>query len=1246
MIQIYTFGTLQVIRDAESAAAHTVTESDWHTRQARQLLKILITERPQPVSTDRLIDILWPDSAPTAAATTLRSAINALRNVLEPARRSRAPSMYIVTKTPGYLFHSQSDIWLDVAAFESLLDRAEQSPAPTEQQATLEAAVKLYQDDYLTSDPYADWAHIERERLRERYFAALLMLADIHATGGHYTAAIAACRRVIARDPVRENAYQALMRYQAESGDSASALLTYERCRSLLAEELGADPSPLTQAWHQRILNGEVGADTPVPVTLASSQPQSALPGDQKAPTVPNPLVLPPQTLSAQGLSLSLPQAQTGYFVGREQELALLFARMQRAQAGQGSLLLLEGEAGVGKTHLVHHLLQQAISDPAGKDQRIGDAETVPAKDTDAFTVIHATCQPLEQQLPFAPLSDALGRFLHSLPDAVLRALPAASLAQLAQLTPSLLDRLPDLPILPLEAWSNSDENRQRLINGLITVLTTLAGARPLLLFVDDLQWADADSLAVLGRLVQRLSHLPMLLLLAYRGSDLDANQPLSTLLYTLRPHLYPTAAQHEIPHALPASTNTTIAVTVQRFDQREVSTLISQLTQQEVKEDARLVTLLHATTQGNPLFVMEALRALQERQRSEPEPTWQQLLRPAPPAQHVEDEGPTYAEIASVLQLGQTPRVQEVSLERIHRLPTASRTLLHLCAVIGRDFSLDLLEQLASADIDGDVDLVDRLNVLLQRKFLLERPDERLDFSHEIVRQVAYENMSILQRRRLHRRVADALAALPRAQEIPGEIAFHYRQSGPGAGRLTAQYRVLAGERLLHAYGFRQAVEQFDEALALLNRTDAEDVPWVQRALQGRGLAYESLFDPEGVTHTYRELQQWADGRGDHALLLTAYSRQIAMLGLLGQQRESNNLLQELIETLAPKGIGAEGIGAGGIGAGGIGAESIGAESTASGQRGTAVMIDLFERRHQIFRPDQPMQSGQKGRAEEDWAAYTPPPPVVEEPVAAIMETLQPVHAVLPLLDYGWTLLIQGQLVEAVHCLETVVDLAQQSDQLSVAVIAYHQLAVAARIRGDLEACYALNEQSLVFHRKLQKRAGELVSVWPRIGSSFAALQIGALEEAEQRLSRVVDLLQGLDSFRNHRHSAIIGLGLVALARGETTKAEERLQTALTDAAYLYPYIHVQALLGLAKIAAQRSARATVLHLLQQALHFAGRRSLLEEYIDTLLVIGQLAPDAPVDRHRSTMLAYVQELGIASLVDKLTVDKSKQIAT
>ncbi len=129
-----------------------------NARQARQLLKILVTERPRPVSTDRLIELLWSQSTPDAAATTLRSAINALRNVLEPERPNRAPSRYIVTQNPGYAFHLHPEVWLDVDHYEQRLTQAQSTQESAPRRQLLEEAVALYQDDYLISDPYADWA--------------------------------------------------------------------------------------------------------------------------------------------------------------------------------------------------------------------------------------------------------------------------------------------------------------------------------------------------------------------------------------------------------------------------------------------------------------------------------------------------------------------------------------------------------------------------------------------------------------------------------------------------------------------------------------------------------------------------------------------------------------------------------------------------------------------------------------------------------------------------------------------------------------------------------------------------------------------------------------------------------------------------------------------------------------------------------------------------------------------------------
>lgn len=1153
-IKIYTFGTLQVVREN-----HAVTEGDWHTRQARQLLKILITERPRPVSTDRLIEILWPHSTPDAAATTLRSAINALRNVLEPERPNRAPSRYVLTQTPGYAFYLHPDIWLDVDAFEHVLSHAQHTTNAAERQALLEAAVQIYQDDYLVSDPYSDWVQNERERLRERFFTALLHLADLQAQGGHYAEAITTCRMILARDEVRENAYQSLMRYQAESGDSAGALLTYERCRTILADELGADPSPLTQLWHQRILNGEVAprfAEHPVAQVVSSD-------GSHNQPAEPAPGVVSLERLTELP-QLALMPSQDGRvhdaFVGRDALLASMTELLQGALTGRGDLLLLDGEAGVGKTRLAAALLQQAVAANA--------------------SVLAATCQTLEMRLPFAPLADMIGRYLHLLPVSALRLLPNASLAQVAQVIPSLVDRVPELRLPAADLASTPEENRQRLIDGVVGFLTTLAQLRPLVLFLDDLQWADAETLAVLGRLTNRLADLPMLLVLAYRSDDLTENDALVTLVYSINRRY-----SHRQVH-------------VERLTQEQVAEFVDTSTGKPNLFGGELAVLLYATTHGNALFVNESLRDLQERH---PE---LRAVAATPFTLHSDnDRGDmpplTWSEgVRQTLTLRRNQRVQELIRERIERLPETARWVLQLAAVIGRDFSLELLELAANDDPLAGLD------TLLQRKFLIERPDERLDFSHQVVRQVAYDTMNTLQRRRWHRRVADALVALERADRSPAEIAFHYGQSGVSALQPFATYGVAAGELLLATYSFRQAIDYFDQALAAIDQLREIDPGITRRALQGRGLAFESLFDPEGVAESYRRLMDWAGKQGDRELMLTTHSRLASILGLMGQQRESNELLRELMDGLPQIG-----------------------DSASARSR---VIVDLFNRRRLIFSLD--AETGSTV-----WADYTLPPPVVNEPVRDILQVLEPLHAVLPLLDYGWTLLVQGELGEATRCLEAVVDLASDTGQPSIASTALHQLAVTARILGDLEQSQALNEQSVAINREVPGTASELASMWPRIASAQLALQAGRVDEAERRFRRVVDFLGERGPYRNYYNSAMIGLGLVVLARGEVDNAKRLLEQGLADSVNLYPYMHVRALLGLARIARLQGDVQEGDWLLRQALRFAGRRSLLEEYIETLLEIARVRPaGAPVTRLLQNLLTYVRPIGLEVAANQL----------
>lgn len=1150
-IRIFTFGTLQVVR-----GDHFVTESDWHTRQARQLLKILLTERPRPVSTDRLIELLWTQSTPDAAATTLRSAINALRNVLEPERVNRAPSRYVVTQNPGYAFQPHPEIWLDVDHFEQKIGLALQQQELSQRRQLLEEAISLYQDDYLTSDPYADWAVAERERLRERYFTALLALAEVQATLGDYPAAIGNARRMLARDEVRENGWQALMRYQAESGDSAGALLSYERVRTILAEELGADPSPLTQSWHQRILNGEVA---PREIAQREHAQRDALPLPSAPVASRRSPATPPATLPQQVILPSVDVRANEPLVGREMQIAEMELLLEATLRGEGALLMLEGESGVGKTRLAVSLLQHAADAGA--------------------TVISASCQAIERNLPFAALADVLGRYLEDVPDAVLDGLPRAALAQLAQVIPALHDRL--TTVQSGEGSESLEENRLRLVDGIVASLVALAQIKPLALFLDDLHWADAESLTLVSRLARRVGSVPLLLMLAWRSDDLAENEALGALLRTLR--------SKQIGRIL----------SVPRFQIGEVQQFVATRMGDGSEWSDDLAQLLFELTRGNPLYIGELLRDLLER---------------TPDALNDEVAAALDGALRRSFGSQRNRRLQELILERMERLPDDALWVLQLGAVIARDFSLELLELAATNDpLTG-------LEVLLERNFLIERADQRLDFNHQIVRQVAFETMSALQRRRWHLRVAEGLVALGRADQNPAEAAFHFGRSGAQGMLRYAQFALLAGEKLLRTYGFHQAIDYFDDALSVLEKQPdmratlaGETIhKWIERALQGRALAFESLFDVEGASDSWQRTLKLARRQNDPNLLLRTHSRMATVLGLMGQARESHKLLQDLVAML--------------------GETSDAPEPRGSAPLGSLVIADLLERRNVLYGVENEFESPAVG-----WAAYTPPPPAVADPVGDLLAVLEPVHAALPLFDYGWTLLVQGQLGEATQCLSAVVDLAIETVQPSLASTALHQLAATARILGELDQSQALNERSVALNREVMGTAAALASMWPRIASALLSLQAGRVDEAEARLQRVLTALGNRSAYSNYRNSANIGMGLVALARNNLEQARSLLEGALGDSVNLYPYMHVRALHGLARIARAQGNDARADALLRQALAFSGRRSLLEEYMETVIEIALQRPaGAPVAKLIEALLAYVRPIRFTAAVRRL----------
>ncbi|HNS51834.1 MAG TPA: BTAD domain-containing putative transcriptional regulator [Anaerolineae bacterium] len=481
-LRIHLLGSLEVWRDGQ-----LLSPDAWPGRKARRLFLILLTHRHRTVSSDELLEWLWPTLSPKAARNSLWVAVSQLRRLLEPEAHGRGSSSFVLTEPSGYRFDPAGRCDIDVEAFLGQARAGQALQQCGEWVEAIEAclaATARYRGDYLAQYPYEDWAMPTRERLREVFAETQTALAACHLALGRYQEALADARAVLDNEPWRESAWRLVMEAHYRAGEQDQALRAFARCRALLAEELGVDPLPETLALHQRILQ--------IPV---------------RPPSWPRP-ALPP------ALSLHLP------FVGREREWALLSGFLQQALDGQGRVALLAGEPGIGKTRLLEEL--------AGLSTARG------------ARVLFGRCHELEPDVAYAPILDALRALLPTLA-ASPSPCPPASLAALAELLPELREMRPDLPAhRPLPP----DEERARLLAAVAQVFRRCAQSEPLVLLLDDLHWADPSTLQVVHYLARQVADQALLLVGAYRSTRVDSQHPVAAM----RGHLARQGTLVELP--------------------------------------------------------------------------------------------------------------------------------------------------------------------------------------------------------------------------------------------------------------------------------------------------------------------------------------------------------------------------------------------------------------------------------------------------------------------------------------------------------------------------------------------------------------------------------------------------------------------------------------------------------------------------------------------------------------------------
>ncbi len=676
------------------------------TRKALALLAVLAV-RGEAQSRDALAALLWPEHDAAHAGGALRRTLSVTRTGIGP------DALRLVGRSVELAPSVRVDLWRLHAITGAVARHHPGADAVCDRcLRRLAELPKLVRGRFLEgfglrdSPEFDDWVAAAAEVLDREVADAFDRLSDAHAARGRVEAALEAAHRRLAIDPLHEETHQRLMRLHAEVGDRSGAIARYRECVRILDRELGVAPMPETTELYHRIAAGPAAAPHPEVPTATPARATAAV--------------------------SNLPLA------GRRADLDLLLGVCRQA-GRQGRLVLLEGEPGIGKTRLLDEIRR-----------------TLRASGT---RVLALTAHDGEQAIPYAPIVGAVERLVASGDAGWLDVLPGWARGELARVAPSVAE--PGGSVAAIDGPGAEI----RFIEGLSqSLLAASAAARGGIICVDDLQWADSATVAVLGYLARRVADAGCCLVLARRPPEPDQD-PIAELLRSAR----------------------------RRGSLVEVRP--GRLTPEEVADLARGAGAafdadrLFAETEGIPFFVAEYLAAAAE---------------------------PGGATTGTDM----TPRpIRELLAGRIEGLDAATRQVLVAAAVVGRSFEPELVRATSGRSPE---ETATALEELLARGLITETaaPDgtPRYDFDHAKTREVAYASASLARRRLLHRRAALALlrpvARRTRGHPLAATVARHLREAGDDRG--AARHLRIAGDEAGAVYAHAEALDLYRSALAL----------------------------------------------------------------------------------------------------------------------------------------------------------------------------------------------------------------------------------------------------------------------------------------------------------------------------------------------------------------------------------------------------------------------------------------------
>jgi len=559
-----------------------------------------------------------------------------------------------------------------------------------------------------------------------------------------------------------------------------------------------------------------------------------------------------------------------GRLVGRAFELAEVRELWQRAREGRGHAVLLSGEPGAGKTRLAREITVQAALDGA--------------------VVLTGGCYEYEATTPYLPFVEAFRRWVREeKDDAVLSAVLGDSAKQLAKLAPEIETRL-----RPCDDCAQLPPHEERLLffDAVAGVFARLAQKNGLLFYADDLHWADRGTLWLLGHLLRQLREERVLIVGAYRETELDRAHPLAKSLVDWNRERLVTR------------------IVLRRFDQTETSQQLGALLGESVSGD--FANAVHRETEGNPFFIEEVLKALIEKGSVRRESgRWKRC---------------------DVDELVIPQSVKEAIGSRLDRVSQDCNEVLRAAAVLGKTFTFE--ELLATAGDQKEDALLDALDEGVGAQLISANQNDAFTFTHDKIREVLYEELNPIRRRRLHRHAAEALELGSATSHCAVEkLAHHYilagdyekglkyaKQAAAEAERVFAFEDAIAGygraRDCAHALGLADEEIEQEEAIGKLYVLHGEMIPAGEHFERALELTSDPLIRARLHSEVANSLVATGDARGlehvRHALsvldpdlnpLETAHALGIEgrFHHLAGQHEKAAELLKRATDLVAP---------------------------------------------------------------------------------------------------------------------------------------------------------------------------------------------------------------------------------------------------------------------------------------------------------------------------------------------------------